>query len=778
MASPASRVKVFVRTRPVAEEATSLTINAREKTLSVISRRDTVGTAKREVWDFQFDAVMRNATQEAVFQSCAAELVEDVVSGFNATLMAYGQTGAGKTHTMSGPSGAYESRGIMPRCVQALFKRVEEVGDSSCTYKVSLSYLEIYKEHIYDLLAYSDADAADLEIMEDGSGATIVRGLSRKVVLTAEAALEALFVGETNRAIAEHQLNKASTRSHCVLTLFVEKLSGDGRAVLSKLHLVDLAGSERLLKTGSSGETLAEAMHINKSLTFLEQVVIALGTRAREHVPYRQTKLTNVLKDSLGGNCKTRMIACLWPAEAHMAETLSTLRFAVRMQRVKNVPKVNLISASPAATKRYEAELRLLRRELALADVISGRAGVSHTPLTEEQAAALDDEVEAFVAEGSSLTLDIVSVRQVEAVFNLLRDKLRAARRAGARGEEGGEAGEVEGGKEEGKEAAKRDVDDDDDASSVRAPSSASSSAPARPSRRRRPRTGEGRRESDESKRASSSRKRREGKDDEDDDDEASSVLSSAASPPAREAVFSRYKAEEGASLNEALMNGKAGLKKCREKRKLLKDTVNEHKACIDELMSRAAAAKAAAREEERELTAEEDAMVTKLAEAKVAYKSSYADFKEATAESDYLKNVVSQCRSKLVMEFERWYQRQWPSSKHMAADKLESKLHMDRLALDSAASGVSTASSRRGRLSSRSSRLSSRGSASSREAAIEEEGKAGSDAGEASFRRARLRASLDGERARAEGRDGGSKRSPSKRGTFGTGRKAKSRRG
>lgn len=160
-----------------------------------------------------------------------------------------------------------------------------------------------------------------------------------------EDALNCLFEGELARTVSAHQLNLRSSRSHTVFTLHLEsrsRVESTDKLVTSKLHLVDLAGSERTKKTGSVGVTLKEATFINKSLSFLEQVVIALSSQSRDHIPYRQSRLTNLLRDSLGGNCKTVMIANVWPEASHLEETVSTLKFATRMMRVSNEAIVNV----------------------------------------------------------------------------------------------------------------------------------------------------------------------------------------------------------------------------------------------------------------------------------------------------------------------------------------------------------------------------------------------------------------------------------------------------
>jgi kinesin family protein 6/9 len=157
--------------------------------------------------------------------------------------------------------------------------------------------------------------------------------------------LNYLFEGESNRTVSSHQLNKESSRSHCIYTIHLEsksRVESSEKVVFSKLHLVDLAGSERTKKSGAQGVNLKEATFINKSLTFLEQVVVSVCDNKRDHIPYRQSKLTNLLKNSIGGNCQTLMIANVYPEPDHLEETISTLKFATRMMKVNNEPVINI----------------------------------------------------------------------------------------------------------------------------------------------------------------------------------------------------------------------------------------------------------------------------------------------------------------------------------------------------------------------------------------------------------------------------------------------------
>jgi hypothetical protein len=315
-----SSIPVCVRARP-AEISTSL-INFDEKTVKVRfeQKRGTkhVINNQQEGISFKFEHVLDNKTQEEVciaqrfmqpsdadsfllfqvFNLCAADMVLNAIDGYNSTILAYGQTGSGKTHTISGggSNSAYADRGLCARVIADLFKQLR---NRCMDVTVSLSYMEIYNESIFDLLREPGADEpakpmsnafgkpapsqSSLAVYEDKIGGSFVKGLLRPRVSGEDEALDLLFEGETNRAIAEHKLNQDSTRSHCILTLFLFRNDGStegsadaggksGGSTSSKLHLVDLAGSERQEATGSSGKVLKEACFINKSLTFLEQV--------------------------------------------------------------------------------------------------------------------------------------------------------------------------------------------------------------------------------------------------------------------------------------------------------------------------------------------------------------------------------------------------------------------------------------------------------------------------------------------------------------------------
>merc|ERR1719421_1104623 len=228
---------------------------------------------------------------------------------------------------------------------------------------------------MFDLLAETGIgqQSGELLIRETDKGRVVVKGLSEILVEDEQEALQVFFAGNSARVVAEHKLNQASSRSHCIFTVHVEsrsRMESSERVEYAKLHLVDLAGSERVKKTNSEGVTLKEAAYINKSLSFLEQVVLALSDRNRDHIPYRQAKLTHYLKDSLGGNCETTMLANVWPEARHVEQTAPTVHFSMD-------PMLLL--------KKYERDIEALKLELKMHDTLSGRGIVNYDPGPEEK---------------------------------------------------------------------------------------------------------------------------------------------------------------------------------------------------------------------------------------------------------------------------------------------------------------------------------------------------------------------------------------------------------
>ena len=247
--------------------------------------------------------------------------------------------------------------------------------------------------------------------------------MSKHTVANEEEAFNLVFEGEANRTISEHELNKESTRSHCIFSIYLEmksRIESSEKVITSKLNFVDLAGSERVKKTGSTGLTLKEANYINKSLTFLEQVVVSLSDKSKrskkDHIPYRQSKLTHLLKDSIGGNCRTVMIATVWPEEPYIFETLSTLNFAKRMMSVVNEATVNIQLDTNALLKKYQKEIKELKQELAMHNTLANRGRINYDPYTPEEQYGQQVVAKKFLT-GETEDLEFDSVRQAKELF-------------------------------------------------------------------------------------------------------------------------------------------------------------------------------------------------------------------------------------------------------------------------------------------------------------------------------------------------------------------------
>lgn len=316
-----------------------------------------------------------DSTQEFVYKNTAKQAVLSVLEGYNATLLAYGQTGTGKTYTMEGFSSGLNDpqKGIIPRSMEEIFKCIENSSNKSKTFMVRASYLQIYNEVITDLLK---KDMTALPIREDKKKGVFVEGLSEWVVRSPNDIYNLMKDGMRHRATASTKMNDVSSRSHAVFIIIVEQmrnikdevpeelLKNSGKEVqreikVGKLNLVDLAGSERVRVTGATGKRLEESKSINQSLSCLGNVIAALTDKKfRSHIPYRDSKLTRILEDSLGGNCKTTMMAMISPTYECFAESMSTLKFATRAKKIKNEAKINEDVDHRALLRKYEVELK------------------------------------------------------------------------------------------------------------------------------------------------------------------------------------------------------------------------------------------------------------------------------------------------------------------------------------------------------------------------------------------------------------------------------------
>uniref|UniRef100_A0A2R9C6C3 Kinesin-like protein n=1 Tax=Pan paniscus TaxID=9597 RepID=A0A2R9C6C3_PANPA len=636
------KVHAFVRVKPTDDFAHEMIRYGDDKRsidihLKKDIRRGVVNNQQTD-WSFKLDGVLHDASQDLVYETVAKDVVSQALDGYNGTIMCYGQTGAGKTYTMMGATENYKHRGILPRAVQQVFRMIEERPTHAITVRVS--YLEIYNESLFDLLStlpYVGPSVTPMTIVENPQG-VFIKGLSVHLTSQEEDAFSLLFEGETNRIIASHTMNKNSSRSHCIFTIYIEAHSrtlSEEKYITSKINLVDLAGSERLGKSGSEGQVLKEATYINKSLSFLEQAIIALGDQKRDHIPFRQCKLTHALKDSLGGNCNMVLVTNIYGEAAQLEETLSSLRFASRMKLVTTEPAINEKYDAERMVKNLEKELALLKQELAIHDSLTNRTFVTYDPMDEIQIAEINSQVRRYL-EGTLDEIDIISLRQIKEVFNQFRVVLSqqeqevestlrrkytlidrndfaaisAIQKAGLVDVDGHLVGEPEG------QNFGLGVAPFSTKPGKKAKSKKTFKEPLRPD-----------------------------------------------TPPSKPVAFEEFKNEQGSEINRIFKENKSILNERRKRASETTQHINAIKREID-VTKEALNFQKSLREKQGKyenkglmiIDEEEFLLILKLKDLKKQYRSEYQDLRDLRAEIQYCQHLVDQCRHRLLMEFDIWY--------------------------------------------------------------------------------------------------------------------------
>uniref|UniRef100_A0A2K6PUU4 Kinesin-like protein n=1 Tax=Rhinopithecus roxellana TaxID=61622 RepID=A0A2K6PUU4_RHIRO len=636
------KVHAFVRVKPTDDFAHEMIRYGDDKRsidihLKKDIRRGVVNNQQTD-WSFKLDGVLHDASQDLVYETVAKDVVSQALNGYNGTIMCYGQTGAGKTYTMTGATENYKHRGILPRALQQVFRMIEERPTHAITVRVS--YLEIYNESLFDLLStlpYVGPSITPMTIVENPQG-VFIKGLSVHLTSQEEDAFSLLFEGETNRIIASHTMSKNSSRSHCIFTIYLEAHSrtlSEEKYITSKINLVDLAGSERLGKSGSEGRVLKEATYINKSLSFLEQAIIALGDQKRDHIPFRQCKLTHALKDSLGGNCNMVLVTNIYGEAAQLEETLSSLRFASRMKLVTTEPAINEKYDAERMVKNLEKELALLKQELAIHDSLTNRTFVTYEPMDEIQIAEINSQVRRYL-EGTLDEIDIINLRQIKEVFNQFRVVLSqqeqevestlrrkytlidrndfaaisAIQKAGLVDVDGHLVGEPE------RQNFGLGVAPLSTKPGKKAKSKKTFKEPLRPD-----------------------------------------------TPPSKPVAFEEFKNERGSEINRIFKENKSILNERRKRASETTQRINAIKREID-VTKEALDFQKSLREKQGEyenkglmiIDEEEFLLILKLKDLKKQYRSEYQDLRDLRAEIQYCQHLVDQCRHRLLMEFDIWY--------------------------------------------------------------------------------------------------------------------------
>lgn len=350
-------IQVFARCRPPTTQEKRSVVEVSEDTNEII-----ITSFSNEGRPFLLDQVFGSeAKQRDVYQSIVAPLIDEVLLGFNCTVLAYGQTGTGKTYTMEGERSNHDLSweddpccGMIPRAISQLFDHLKRMNSE---FTVRVSFLELYNEDTYDLLSAID-DTTKLKIFDDirRKGSVIVGGLQERIVHTKEEIFDILRQGSSKRMTAATLLNACSSRSHTVfcITVHLREATSEGeeRLRIGKLNLVDLAGSENIGRSGAQDRRAREAVSINQSLLALGRVITALVEK-RPHIPYRESKLTRLLQDSLGGRTKTSIVATISPAVEDLEDTINTLEYASRAKKVTNKPEMNQHLTKKALLRGY-----------------------------------------------------------------------------------------------------------------------------------------------------------------------------------------------------------------------------------------------------------------------------------------------------------------------------------------------------------------------------------------------------------------------------------------
>eukprot|EP00917_Polyrhabdina_sp_WS-2016_P011438 GHVP01025183.1.p1 GENE.GHVP01025183.1~~GHVP01025183.1.p1 ORF type:complete len:678 (+),score=140.01 GHVP01025183.1:34-2067(+) len=400
-------IKVAVRIRPLNGKET---LNGSAECLDTIERssaeepqRLVIGTNT-----YCFDEIHeKSASQDEIFYKNIESAVENVVSGYNCTIIAYGQTGSGKTYTMGTGMDTLENsnddKGILPKTIERLFERFKEIEDhqgDSIELNTFISFIEIHNENIIDLLAPASFDQighkkrnCGFVVREDKAGDIHIPGITEETVTGPHDILEFLRNGAICRTTGSTEMNNFSSRSHAIFTIVyrfsvsVTKDNGDveKRKLVSKLHFVDLAGSERMKKTQAVGKRAKESISINTGLLALGNVISALGDESKKarHVPYRDSKLTRLLQDSLGGNSQTVFIACVSPATDNYSETLTTLQYANRARNIQNKATINFESNGDSVLEiiQLKKQIATLKKEIILLKGNVSRSSQPNSPV-------------------------------------------------------------------------------------------------------------------------------------------------------------------------------------------------------------------------------------------------------------------------------------------------------------------------------------------------------------------------------------------------------------
>jgi kinesin family protein 6/9 len=378
-------IKCYIRTRPTTDFASdNIKIFDDKQTVTVnIDKSDPLNFLNTPEcsYSFKFHSVLHNVSQEIVFEEAVREIVDSFIQGYHGCLFSIGQRGSGKTFTMFGDIRQPKYHGVIPRSIAYVFQELEKF--KTIQFVLNVQFFQVYNDLVYDLLSDNDLPP---QIAEDENGSPYVQNLSLHHTTTVQSALQLLSDGETKLRVTEHKHGRKAHRSHVI---FVFDLVGRKatRMTRSRLIAADLAAVEEA----------ADSAFVNKSISYLQQLVVSIVNKDTRHLPFRRSKLTYLMRDAVGGNCRTTCIANVWPEALNNRETISTLQFASDLGRVQNAARVNTLDPLELRIEKLERERRTLDAERELQGELGGAVRIDG--LRQDEEAAVSDVVRRFLAD-------------------------------------------------------------------------------------------------------------------------------------------------------------------------------------------------------------------------------------------------------------------------------------------------------------------------------------------------------------------------------------------
>lgn len=401
-------IKIFIRTRPTTDFAgKNIKILDDHQTVTVdIDKSNPLNFLNTPEcnYSFKFHSILHNVSQEIVFEEAAREIVDSFIQGYNGCIFTFGQRGSGKTFTMFGGIRHFKYRGIVPRAISYIFSELEKF--KTIQFNISIQYFQIYNDIIYDLLSDEDRE---MQLAEDEEGNPYVQNLSVHPVKDVHQTLNLLISGDSKLHFAEHKYQRSVHRSHCIFSVDLIGRKGT-RMTHSRLLLLDLAGAEEA----------TDCAYVNKSISYLQQLVVSIVSKDTKHLPFRRSKLTYLLRNAIGGNCRSAIIANVWPEEQNNRETISTFQFAAELSKVLNDAKVNTMEPLELRIERLQEELENLEQEGELQSELQGNIKVDGLKQEDEKQVA--DLVALFLSDGID-SLPLQSVAHIRAIFSEIKKR-------------------------------------------------------------------------------------------------------------------------------------------------------------------------------------------------------------------------------------------------------------------------------------------------------------------------------------------------------------------